>query len=546
VRDFKAIEASLRTLCEAKSTVGGAMAASLLGLWGWHTYRWARYCVQSRTYTYGLGMDDLFLCDGVRGMLPTALVPLGDMVNHGFDGGRVCDTDWVGNASAAGAATGAQGTGAGAVPGCWRMLLNRDRGAYVLRTSRRMRAGEEVLISYGDRAARDCLESYGFLPGCAGGSGGCGGAMRSLNPTEMVSVSLRRVLRPALRCPSEGGGDSGEGAELPWLDDSSDGSVDEDAASAGVFGGADEASTEAGPACRRKDMDRIAADLFEACLQEDPAVPVKEAASARSFRRRLLEEEGFVDALELLDPRPAEEEPGATKKRSKMPSFDVSATDDGAADMCDGHSGSDTSAAFPADVMRLLRILVLRAADVPSALRKAGVDSTRAVATATREPMCSVFFDPLPADPSASAGASNEARALRLLGALVSTEIAGSVDFQDVCSSHIRRPIGEFLAAPFGQQASWLRLAIAELDARFDNIPLTDAETEPRVDEAALLPWVAGSAPDLRVDESKKLHCWSPSLQDLRARQGVAKSYRHIRFGVLLAYLDALQAVFEK
>jgi hypothetical protein len=92
-------------------------------------------CVASRAFLHGAAVDALFCCAGTQGMLPLALVPGADMFNHGGGaGGARCDSEWT------------------------------PDGAYEVRAAARLAPGEELLISYGDRPARDCLENYGFVP----------------------------------------------------------------------------------------------------------------------------------------------------------------------------------------------------------------------------------------------------------------------------------------------------------------------------------------------------------------------------------------------
>lgn len=155
----------------APSAPHAATASLMSALLSWSTFRWARHNVTSRIYIYGLGMDELFICEGTKDMLPVAMVPLGDMVNHDArEGGRgllnssssggVCDAEWVKDTSAPPLTwkhDGGQGEGG-------EDKEDEDRGWYVLKAERRYEAGSEVCISYGDRPGRDLLETYGFIP----------------------------------------------------------------------------------------------------------------------------------------------------------------------------------------------------------------------------------------------------------------------------------------------------------------------------------------------------------------------------------------------
>lgn len=164
---------------------------------------WAVHCVQSRAFIYGLDIDPLFMCDGIaiNGMLPVALVPYADMFNHragsiSVDGSSsgsntagaaagsrsnashnddeedgederpanqdVLDAEWVDDgASDTNASNSSTSKSMAAAPPV--AQKPPERGYYVLRARRDYKAGEELLISYGDRSSRDLLETYGFI-----------------------------------------------------------------------------------------------------------------------------------------------------------------------------------------------------------------------------------------------------------------------------------------------------------------------------------------------------------------------------------------------
>jgi hypothetical protein len=126
----------LRAAAAAAATAGAPLGGALLAVLGAGegAWRWAVACVASRAFLHGAAMDPLFCCEGTQGMLPVALVPGGDMFNHGGGGGACCDTAWA------------------------------PDGAYEVRAGARAGAGEELFISYGDRPSRDLLENYGFVP----------------------------------------------------------------------------------------------------------------------------------------------------------------------------------------------------------------------------------------------------------------------------------------------------------------------------------------------------------------------------------------------
>jgi predicted nicotinamide N-methyase len=136
----------------ASSSPAPSHHPALLRALTWPSFAWAVACVQSRAFLCGLGVDPFFLCAGTEGMLPLALVPMGDMFNHACgalggtrpgdstdDDADVLDAEWVDD----------DGVDGG--------------GAYVLRTRRAYGEGEQLLISYGDRHSRDTLEAYGFV-----------------------------------------------------------------------------------------------------------------------------------------------------------------------------------------------------------------------------------------------------------------------------------------------------------------------------------------------------------------------------------------------
>ncbi|RYE82749.1 MAG: SET domain-containing protein-lysine N-methyltransferase, partial [Methanosarcinales archaeon] len=146
----------------SKAAVDDAVPQALARVFDWANYRWARYCVRSRAFINGLGMDPLFMCMDTVDMLPIAMVPLGDMLNH-TAGAPNAEADWVAEASPS-AHAGAEATG-------WYNLIARASIA----------AGTEVCISYGDRSSRDMIENYGFcIPPAA-------------NPAESLSVDMLPV-----------------------------------------------------------------------------------------------------------------------------------------------------------------------------------------------------------------------------------------------------------------------------------------------------------------------------------------------------------------
>jgi hypothetical protein len=223
----------LRAAAAAAAAAGAPAGAALLAALGAGAgaWRWAVACAASRAFLHGGAAEALFCGAGAAaGLLPLALVPGADMFNHDAGGGGGgADSAWL---------------------AC---------GGFEVRAARRAPAGGELLISYGDRPARDLLENYGFVPpaggnaaealaldaaplalaacggcacgDCAGGGGGArgGGAfaalLAALPPAGPAALRARRAallgeatgLPPhaaevELPMPRAGGGGAGGGA----------------------------------------------------------------------------------------------------------------------------------------------------------------------------------------------------------------------------------------------------------------------------------------------------------------------------------------------
>ena len=208
-RDWSAAAASLEEDSTAAAAAAANSAATALcsclrrGM-TWRNMQWARLCVASRSVFSGFDADTDFAFGGLQDMLPLAMIPLGDMVNHvapcvsrelvervegrrGDGGGGsdstapplLADADWL---------PAAPGGGGGG-------------GSYALRASTSASAGCEVCISYGDRCGSDLLETYGFvLPW-------------PRNAHEVLSVETRALVRAAGLGEGDGDADPAEGQD---------------------------------------------------------------------------------------------------------------------------------------------------------------------------------------------------------------------------------------------------------------------------------------------------------------------------------------------
>ncbi len=167
-------------------------------------YLWARACVSSRSFLDGGFMDEDFLFAEAAHMLPTAMIPAADMLNHCCDG-ATCTALWLPAAP--------ETCSNEAEPGAEDAVDTSTRAApsdetlvdYVLRSPCDMPAGTEVVISYGEKGGEDMLESHGFVP-LSAQSARCG----TLNPYQAVYLSLA----PALSVDSLGDGEHGDGIAL--------------------------------------------------------------------------------------------------------------------------------------------------------------------------------------------------------------------------------------------------------------------------------------------------------------------------------------------
>lgn len=149
-------------------------------------YAWARACVSSRSFLDGGFMDEDFMFAEAAHMLPTAMIPAADMLNHSCDG-VTCTAQWRQGSAQAAHSTATAANGA--------QLDKRAEAKslvdYVLRSPCDMPAGTEVLISYGEKGGEDMLESHGFVPR-APPTAPCG----ELNPYQSLYVPLL----PAAKC----------------------------------------------------------------------------------------------------------------------------------------------------------------------------------------------------------------------------------------------------------------------------------------------------------------------------------------------------------
>ena len=165
-----------------------------------HEYAWARACVSSRSFLDGGSMDEDFMFAEAAHMLPTAMIPAADMLNHCCDG-VTCTAEWLAPQVAA-SSQGMAGQDSAA-------SANATAVDYVLRSPCDLPAGTEVAISYGEKGGEDMLESHGFVPRAAT-SARCG----TLNPYQSVYVSLAPATREVrLQASGEGYGELADSAK---------------------------------------------------------------------------------------------------------------------------------------------------------------------------------------------------------------------------------------------------------------------------------------------------------------------------------------------